>query len=211
MPAGGPIPLHVSRRFRQTAVALAAFVAAVPDVARAENLFSVLFAPTPRPAVSNATANGWTATVFHTPQATVAPVAASDPGWTAIVVALNTTPDVTTGSIARHEVAAARPGPRLTGHGHALSGVASYYWEDQMTATGEHFNKRAMTAAHKTLPFGTRVRVTRADNGDSVVVRINDRGPYIGGRIIDLSERAAENLGMTDIGTTPVRLEVLGR
>ena len=80
-----------------------------------------------------------------------------------------------------------------------------------MTATGEHFNKRAMTAAHKTLPFGTRVKVTRVDTGDSVVVRINDRGPYIAGRIIDLSEKAAENLGMTDVGISPVRLEVLGQ
>jgi rare lipoprotein A (peptidoglycan hydrolase) len=196
-------------------VALTCLVAVAPAGASAENLFSILFAPTPRPATANAapnlTASGWTATVFHSPQAAVAPVEARDPGWTVTVVALNTSEGMTTGSIARHEVAAARPGPRLTGHGHALSGVASYYWEDQMTATGEHFNKRALTAAHKTLPFGTRVRVTRTDNGDSVVVRINDRGPYISGRIIDLSERAAEDLGLTGIGTTPVRLEVLGR
>lgn len=80
-----------------------------------------------------------------------------------------------------------------------------------MTATGERFNKRAMTAAHKTLPFGTRVRVTRADTGKSVVVRINDRGPFKPGRIIDLSEKAAEDLGMTGKGVTPVKLEVLGQ
>ncbi len=80
-----------------------------------------------------------------------------------------------------------------------------------MTATGEHFNKRAMTAAHKTLPFGTRVKVTRVDTGNSVVVRINDRGPYKPGRIIDLSEKAAETLGMTSAGVSPVRLEVLGQ
>ena len=80
-----------------------------------------------------------------------------------------------------------------------------------MTATGERFDKRAMTAAHKTLPFGTRVRVTRADTGKSVVVRINDRGPFKPGRIIDLSEKAAEDLGMTRAGVTPVKLEVLGR
>ena len=80
-----------------------------------------------------------------------------------------------------------------------------------MTATGERFNKRAMTAAHKTLPFGTRVRVTRADTGKSVIVRINDRGPFKPGRIIDLSEKAAEDLGMTGLGVMPVRLEVLGK
>jgi rare lipoprotein A len=103
------------------------------------------------------------------------------------------------------------PGPRLTGNGHALSGQASFYSEEQMTATGERFDKRAMTAAHKTLPFGTRVRVTRTDTGNSVVVRINDRGPYKPGRVIDLSERAAETLGMTSSGVSPVRLEVLGQ
>ena len=80
-----------------------------------------------------------------------------------------------------------------------------------MTATGERFDKRALTAAHKTLPFGTRVRVTRVDTGTSVVVRINDRGPYEPGRIIDLSEGAAIAVGMTGVGITPVRLEVLGQ
>ncbi|NOT72758.1 MAG: septal ring lytic transglycosylase RlpA family protein [Hyphomicrobium sp.] len=80
-----------------------------------------------------------------------------------------------------------------------------------MTATGERFNKRDLTAAHKTLPFGTRVRVTRLDTGANVVVRINDRGPFKPGRIIDLSERAAETLKMTGVGTTPVKLEVLGK
>ena len=137
-------------------------------------------------------------------------VAARDPSWTATVVALNTA-TLTTGSLAHAANHPAAPGPRLTGKGHALSGVASFYDEDQMTATGEHFDKRAMTAAHKSLPFGTRVRVTRVDTGGSVVVRINDRGPYKPGRIINLSERAAETLGMVDTGTTPVRLEVLGQ
>lgn len=102
-------------------------------------------------------------------------------------------------------------GPRLTGNRHELSGVASYYWQEQMTATGERFDKRALTAAHKTLPFGTRVKVTRLDTGNNVVVRINDRGPYRAGRIIDLSERAAQVIGMTSRGTVPVKLEVLGR
>ena len=137
-------------------------------------------------------------------------VAARDPAWTATVIAMAPSP-ITTGSIARTEPRPLRPGPRLTGPGHSLDGQASYYWQDQMTATGERFDKRAMTAAHKTLPFGTRVRVTRVDNGDSVVVRINDRGPYRPGRIIDLSERAAEGLGMTGVGLAPVKLEVLGQ
>ncbi len=106
---------------------------------------------------------------------------------------------------------ARKPGRVSLAQPHALNGVASYYWQDQMTATGERFNKRAMTAAHRTLPFGTRVRVTRADTGRSVIVRINDRGPFKPGRIIDLSEKAAEDLGMTGRGVMPVKLEVLGR
>lgn len=137
------------------------------------------------------------------------------PAWSETVVAISTpkgSSKMTTGSVmARGAPYAAAAGPRLTGHGHALSGNASYYWEDQTTATGERFDKRAMTAAHKTLPFGTKVRVTRVDNGASVVVRINDRGPFRPGRIIDLSERAAENLAMTGAGVAAVRLEVLGR
>lgn len=129
---------------------------------------------------------------------------------------------MTTGSVVRadglyrpdaepHGAARQSSGPRLTGRLHELNGLASYYWQGQMTATGERFDKRAMTAAHKSLPFGTRVRVTRLDNGGSVVVRINDRGPFKPGRVIDLSERAAEEIGMTGKGIMPVRLEVLGK
>lgn len=92
---------------------------------------------------------------------------------------------------------------------HSLQGVASYYWQDQMTATGERFNKRDMTAAHPTLPFGTKVRVTRPGTDKAVVVRINDRGPFKPGRVIDLSEAAAEQIGMTTMGLAQVSLEVL--
>lgn len=99
--------------------------------------------------------------------------------------------------------------PALHGKRHALEGVASYYWQGQMTATGERFDKTAMTAAHPTLPFGSMVRVTCAASGKSVVVRINDRGPFKPGRVIDLSERAAQEIGMTGRGLTPVKLEVL--
>jgi rare lipoprotein A len=92
-----------------------------------------------------------------------------------------------------------------------LTGLASYYGSGEVTATGEKFNPKGMTAAHRTLPFGTRVRVTRVDTGNSVVVRINDRGPFKPGRIIDLSEGAAEDLDMTKVGLAEVRLDVLGR
>lgn len=102
-------------------------------------------------------------------------------------------------------------GPRLTGAPHAMTGFASYYGRGEVTAAGEPFDPTAMTAAHRTLPFGTRVRVTRVDTGDSIVVRINDRGPFKEGRVIDLSEGAAEHLGMTGVGLAQVRLEVLGR
>lgn len=93
------------------------------------------------------------------------------------------------------------------------TGLASYYGPGvgDKTATGERFDPSGMTAAHRTLPFGTRVKVTRVDTGDSVVVRINDRGPFKPGRVIDLSEGAAKTLRMTDVGLTNVRLEVLNR
>jgi len=93
------------------------------------------------------------------------------------------------------------------------SGGASWYgpgFHGRITASGERFNTNDFTAAHKTLPFGTRVRVTNTGNGKSVVVRINDRGPFIKGRIIDLSRAAAERLGMLESGTADVLVEELG-
>lgn len=98
-----------------------------------------------------------------------------------------------------------------SGSGETLSGKASYYWEPQALASGGRFNPNAMTAAHKTLPFGTRVRVTNQSNGQSVEVVINDRGPYIGGRIIDLSKAAAHAIKMQGAGVAPVTVRVLGR
>lgn len=89
------------------------------------------------------------------------------------------------------------------------SGRASWYDEPQLTASGERFDKNALTAAHRTLPFGTRVRVTNTRNGKSVVVRINDRGPYSRGRIIDLSKEAARRIDMIEAGVVPVVLEVV--
>lgn len=95
--------------------------------------------------------------------------------------------------------------------GRTLHGKASYYWQPQRVASGGWFNPNAMTAAHKSLPFGTRVRVTNLRNGKSVVVRINDRGPYVKGRIIDLSRAAAGKISMRGAGVVPVRVTVLGK
>jgi rare lipoprotein A len=95
--------------------------------------------------------------------------------------------------------------------GSGLLGMASFYWQGQTTATGERFNPNGMTAAHRTLPFGTRVRVTHLGNGRSVDVRINDRGPYIAGRMIDLSRGAAGVIGMHHQGVARVKVTVLGR
>ena len=92
-----------------------------------------------------------------------------------------------------------------------LTGMASYYWQPQALASGGRFDPNAMTAAHKTLPFGTRVRVKHLGNGRSVDVRINDRGPYVAGRIIDLSKAAAGKIGMTGQGIARVSMTVLGR
>jgi rare lipoprotein A len=97
----------------------------------------------------------------------------------------------------------------VTGSGQ--SGMASYYWQGQRVASGGWFNPNAMTAAHKSLPFGTRVRVTHAGSGRSVDVMINDRGPFVAGRIIDLSRAAASAIGMTGQGVARVKVMVLGR
>jgi rare lipoprotein A len=91
-------------------------------------------------------------------------------------------------------------------------GIASYYhnkFHGRLTANGERYNKRELTAAHLEYPFGTYVRVTSVDSGNSVIVRINDRGPHIRSRIIDLSRAAAEELDMIHDGLATVRVEVL--
>ena len=86
------------------------------------------------------------------------------------------------------------------------SGKASYYSSGSRTANGEHFNPNGYTAAHRTLPFGTRLRVTNTANGHSVVVRVNDRGPFIKGRVLDLSRGAAKAIGMIDSGTAHIQM-----
>jgi rare lipoprotein A len=97
----------------------------------------------------------------------------------------------------------------LTTAAAAQSGLASFYNHGGRTASGETVNHGAMTAAHRTLPFGTRVRVTDAATGNTVVVRINDRGPFTGGRIIDLSHGAAQALGIIGKGVARVQIEVV--
>jgi rare lipoprotein A len=91
----------------------------------------------------------------------------------------------------------------------ASRGIASFYSEDTQTASGEKFDANALTAAHPTLPFGTRLRVTDVKSGRSVTVRVNDRGPYVPGRIVDVSHSAATELGMIGKGITNVRLDVV--
>ncbi|NDU77277.1 septal ring lytic transglycosylase RlpA family protein [Actinomadura sp. DSM 109109] len=108
----------------------------------------------------------------------------------------------------------AKPKPRKKKRAKILqsgSCEASYYWEGQMTASGERFDPSELTAAHKTLPMGSKVRVTNKNNDRSVVVRINDRGPYAGGRCLDLSRAAMKKVGGTGSGVIPVRYEVLSR
>ncbi|ACA19253.1 rare lipoprotein A [Methylobacterium sp. 4-46] len=92
----------------------------------------------------------------------------------------------------------------------AQTGGASWYgpgFQGRRTANGERFNTHALTAAHRSLPFGSRVRVTNTSNGRSVVVRINDRGPYVGGRVIDLSQASARAIGIS--GVSKVQLSRL--
>jgi len=90
-----------------------------------------------------------------------------------------------------------------------MHGLASYYWQFPMTASGEPYDPQSLTAAHPTLPFGTHVRVTNLSNGRDVVVRINNRGPFKPGRVIDLSVAAAEAIDMRSRGLVRVRLEVV--
>ncbi len=182
---------------RATAVLCAAILGAGASGARAQefSIASFFAAFTADPAA------GWTATVV--PESSLP----RDPLWTAVVYARRDE-RIETGSVAPHSHAR---GPRIMGVQHAMNGVASFYGEDQMTASGEVFNKYDMTAAHKTLPLGSKVKVTNLDNGREAVVRINDRGPFIAGRVIDVSEAAADVLDMRSRGLAAVRVDRLGR
>jgi rare lipoprotein A len=112
----------------------------------------------------------------------------------------------------RRPTPARRAEPRTTGQ--VLRGKASFYakrFHGRKTASGERFDVHGMTAAHRSLPFGTRVKVTNLKNGRTVVVRINDRGPYGRGRVIDLSPAAARQIDMIQAGVVPVTVEILSR
>jgi len=91
----------------------------------------------------------------------------------------------------------------------ASDGMASFYSQGSRTASGERFNPSELTAAHPTLPFGTKVRVTNVSTGKSVTVRVNDRGPFVRGRVIDVSQAAAQTIGMTGQGVAKVKLDVV--
>ena len=112
-----------------------------------------------------------------------------------------------------YEVDGRRYYPTMVSLGQIQDGIASWYGEDfhgRQTSNGEYYNMYALTAAHKTLPMNTMVKVTNKINGKSVIVRINDRGPFVYGRVIDLSYNAAKKIGLVATGTAPVRLEIVG-
>ncbi|HKS20972.1 MAG TPA: septal ring lytic transglycosylase RlpA family protein [Bradyrhizobium sp.] len=116
-------------------------------------------------------------------------------------------------TVKRRVVAARRHTPfarrEAAGSQVASGGIASFYTEGTKTASGEKFNTMEMTAAHPTLPFGTRLRVTNVATGRAVTVRVNDRGPYVAGRVVDVSYSAADALGMVGKGVAKVKLDVV--
>jgi rare lipoprotein A len=118
-------------------------------------------------------------------------------------------PSVPTGAATVERKPSRRASNRQIVRKGASDGMASFYRHGSRTASGERFNPRELTAAHPTLPFGTRVRVTNVKNGQSVTVRVNDRGPFVKGRVIDVSHAAAESLGMTGSGVAKVKLDVV--
>lgn len=94
------------------------------------------------------------------------------------------------------------------------SGVATYYsdlFQGRRTASGEFYDKNKLTAAHRTLPIGTKIKITRTDNQKSVIVRINDRGPYTRNRVLDISKAAAEKIGLLRVGKATVSIEIIGK
>jgi rare lipoprotein A len=121
----------------------------------------------------------------------------------------------TASSVTHRRVASVRKHTPFASHRNAgdtqvaSHGVASFYTEGTKTASGEKFDTHDLTAAHPTLPFGTKLRVTNVSTGRSVTVRVNDRGPYVHGRIVDVSYSAAESLGMVGKGVANVKLDVV--
>jgi rare lipoprotein A len=123
--------------------------------------------------------------------------------------------DRSASSVMKRRVASVKRHTPFASHRHApdtktaSQGIASFYTEGTETASGETFNTHDLTAAHPTLPFGTRLRVTNVTSGQSVTVRVNDRGPYVQGRVVDVSHSAADALGMVGKGLANVKLEVV--
>lgn len=191
-------------RLALSLVALAFQAAAGPALAAPRTLFGWL-------GLSEEKAVGvWETSVAREPVSIAVAAPPSPPPAPDLLKTAFTTGSIGGAQTKAAETKAAEQGEPLTGTPHAMKGLASFYHEDQITANGERFDKRALTAAHKTLPFGTRVRVTHAGTGQQVIVRINDRGPYKDGRIIDLSEAAAKEIGMESAGIAPVKLDVVG-
>jgi len=126
-----------------------------------------------------------------------------------IAAAITALPACSTSPKIRYTNAMFAPDPAATEEGIASWYHANWFGIGEMTASGERFHQYEMTAAHKHLPLGTFVRIVNLRNGRQTIARINDRGPYIRGRIIDLSKTGAKELGILDLGTAPVRLEVL--
>ena len=110
----------------------------------------------------------------------------------------------------RHHTPSAEKATREASDGNGGTyGLASFYSYDPHTASGEKFDKNELTAAHRTLPFGTRLRVTDVNTGRSVTVRVNDRGPFVRGRVVDVSASAAQSLGITGKGVAKVKVDVV--
>ena len=149
------------------------------------------------------------AALFPPPPDTLSAVVLPEVNAEAPAVTLDELPpvEIPAATLAMAAAVAAEPPVQPIG-----DGVASYYGHElagRPTASGERFNPERLTAAHRTLPFGSRVRVTNLRNGESIVVRINDRGPFAHGRVIDLSQAAARAIGMIRSGTARVKLELL--
>jgi len=119
---------------------------------------------------------------------------------------------VVAGSLAVFLSSCATTSPQHGQRGYTEQGKASYYarkFQGRKMANGERYRRGKMIAAHRTLPFGTKVKVTNLNTGESVRVEITDRGPFISGRIVDLSERAAKRLGYIKAGVVPVKVKVV--
>ncbi|MEV1288335.1 septal ring lytic transglycosylase RlpA family protein [Micromonospora sp. NPDC049679] len=174
----------------------------------------------PAPAVTTTTAESSPSSTPApaSPSPTAASPTAASPSPTRADAAAATAsprPSRTPARASRNNTRSAAPAPAAPkpAAGAVTSGTcgASYYDEGQATANGEQFDPEALTAAHKTLAFNTRVRVTNPGNGKSVVVRINDRGPFVSGRCIDLSRAAFRAIASLGMGELTVKYEVLGK